>query len=248
VKKSLLIAAFLFLLFSEIHAQQVQGIVVDKDTKQRLTRVYLYNTRTHTGYYNNLKGEFSLPAAKGDTLVVAVQGYLADTATVKDLPTLLISLKRTSILLNEVKLTGEQLTPESVAKKNREEFSEIYRKGNAKDLLKIGGLNGRGGVGLSIDALYSLFSREGKNARYLQQILERDYKEAIIDYRFTKTLVTASTNLTDPELSDFMQQYRPSYYFITEANDYKLIAYIRSSYEKYVTNPKAYRTPKLEAQ
>jgi hypothetical protein len=245
VKRFALIVVFSFLLFSEGYAQQVQGVVVDKDTKQRLARVYLYNTRTHTGYYNNLKGEFSVPAVKGDTLVIALQDYVADTATIKDQPTLLISLKRTSILLNEVKLTSEQLTPESVAKRNREEFSEIYRKGNAKDLLKIGGLNGRGGAGLSIDALYSLFSREGKNARYLQQILERDYKEAIIDYRFTKTLVAASTNLADPELSDFMRQYRPSYYFITAANDYKLIEYIRSSYEKYRANPKAYREEAL---
>lgn len=246
LKKILPVLAFLAVLQGRAMAQEVQGVVLDQDTRQRITKVYLYNLTTHKGYYNNLKGEFSIPAKKGDTLVFALQGFRADTATVKDQSQLLVYLKRTSILLKEVRLVDSTLTPESVAKKNREEFADIYRKGNKSDLFTFGGVNGMRGAGLSIDALYSMFSREGKNARYLQKILEEDYREAIIDFRFTKSLVTNTTGLGQPELSDFMQQYRPAYYFVAGANDYALIAYIQDSYRKYRVNPKANRRTGLK--
>jgi hypothetical protein len=44
-----------------------------------------------------------------------------------------------------------------------------------------------------------------------------------------------------------MQQYRPSYYFILEANDYSLLEYIKESYHKYLRNPAAHRLPPLVA-
>lgn len=61
----------------------MQGIVFDSDTKQRLTRVYIYNTRTGTGFYNTTKGEFKTNASEGDILVAALQGYGVDTLSVK---------------------------------------------------------------------------------------------------------------------------------------------------------------------
>ena len=59
----------------------VQGIVFDKQTKQRVSRVYIYNTSSDVGLFNNTKGEFTLPVAKGDELIVAVEGYHPDTLT-----------------------------------------------------------------------------------------------------------------------------------------------------------------------
>jgi hypothetical protein len=224
--------------------QQVQGIVFDKDTKQRLAKVYLYNTRTHQGFYNNLKGEFTTTGRKGDTLVLAVENYLVDTVTVKSQQTLIVYLKRTSILLKEVKITDSARTPKAILEQNQKDYKSIYRIGNNKDLLTLGGANGIG-AGLSIDALYSLFSKEGKNARFLQKIIERDYREAMIDYRFTKTLVNQATGLQGDKLDDFMGQFRPSYYFILEASDYALISYIREGYQQYLKNPRTNRLPVL---
>ncbi|MDF3077839.1 MAG: hypothetical protein K0S09_1728 [Sphingobacteriaceae bacterium] len=245
LKTALAIVFFIACFLPRLFAQQtVQGVVFDRDSKQRLTRVYIYNTRTHKGFYNNSRGEFFTDAAKGDTLVAALQGYHVDTATVKSESSVVIYLKRSSIVLKDVSVTDTTRSPRSVLENNKKEYDEIYRKGNDKDLLKIGGGNNVG-VGLSIDALWSLFSREGKNARYLQQILERDYREAMIDYRYTKTLVGKTTSLTGKALEDFMHQYRPSYYFIVEANDYMLINFIRSSYQKYLQNPAARRLPSL---
>lgn len=243
------ICFFLFLICCQVglfaQEREVQGIVFDKDTKHRLVRVYIYNMRTHKGIYNNSKGEFTTNLAKGDTLVAALSGYGVDTLTVQMQGTLLFYLKRTSIQLPEVTVTDTIKNPAARLAKTKKEYSEIYRKGSTKDMLQVGGPNGMGGAGLGIDALWNLLSREGKNARNLQKIIERDYRDMIINYRYTFNLVGNVTGLSNEDLKDFMLQYRPSYNFIIEANDYMLIAYIKNAYEQYRKNPSLNRLPAL---
>ncbi|MBC8051458.1 MAG: carboxypeptidase-like regulatory domain-containing protein [Sphingobacteriaceae bacterium] len=230
-------------LFSQ--ERQVQGIVFDANSKQRLSRVYIYNTSTHKGFYNNTKGEFSTNVSEGDVLVAALTGYFVDTITVKSQAAVIFYLKPNSILLREVIIRDSTLNPQNRLNRNREEYKDAYRKGDTKDILQIGGGNGTGGAGLGIDALWSLLSREGKNARYLQKIIEQDYKEHIINYRYTSRLVSQVTGLKTDPLRDFMEQYRPSYNFIVEANDYALISFINSSFQRYKKHPEANRLPPL---
>lgn len=226
--------------------KQVQGIVFDAGSKQRLTRVYIYNTRTEKGFYNNIKGEFTTTAAPGDVLIAALQGYGVDTIKIKTDPTIIFYLKRNSILLNEVSIRDSSLSPDERRTIMRREYKDTYRKADPQDILQIGGGNGAGGAGIGIDALWSLLSKEGKNARYLQKILERDYHDSMIDYRYTKSLVSRVTGLNGESLLDFMQQYRPGYYFILEANDYMLVQYIKTSFERYKQAPAANRLPPLK--
>lgn len=225
--------------------KQIQGIVFDRDSKQRLSRVYIYNTTTHKGFYNNTKGEFTTAARRGDVLVAALEGYLVDTISVPSETTVLFYLKRNSILLKEVIIRDSTLNARDRLDKNKEDYKDIYRKGSAKDILQIGGANRTGGVGLGIDALWSLLSREGKNARHLQEIIERDYREQMIDYRYSGRLIASVTGLGGDKLQDFMQQYRPSYNLIIEASDYQLIQFIQNSFYQYTANPAANRLPPL---
>lgn len=224
----------------------MQGIVFDSDTKQRLTRVYIYNTRTGTGFYNTTKGEFKTNASEGDILVAALQGYGVDTLSVKAENTILFYLKRNSILLQEVIVRDTLRSPDDQLKQTQKEYKDAYTKGTVKDVFTTGGSNGGGGAGLSINALYSLLSKEGRNARLLQKIIERDYRDAIIEYRYTRTLISSVTELSTEKLTDFKQQYKPGYYFILEANDYELIEYIKHSYQRYLQNPSAYRLQPLK--
>ena len=240
----LLLLCFTQKLFSQ--ERQVQGIVFDADSKQRLSRVYIYNTRTHKGFYNNIKGEFTTTAKAGDVLVAALQGFAVDTVTVKSQAAVIFYLKRTGILLKEVTIRDTSLSAKERLRRNQEDFKDAYRKGNTKDILQIGGVNGQGGAGLGIDAIWSLLSREGKNARFLQKIIEADYRDQIIRYRFNTGLVSRVTGLTNEEtLNDFMLQYKPSYNFVLEASDYNLIGYIRTAFERYKRKPSANRLPPL---
>lgn len=245
-----LIYSFLLILIAGggLFAQDktVQGIVFDMNSKQRLTRVYIYNTRTGDGFYNTTKGEFKTIAREGDVLVAALQGYGVDTIGIHSENTVLFYLKRNSIQLQEVVVRDSVKTPSDQLKARQEEFNTAYTKGDVKDVFTTGGSNGGGGAGLSINALYTLLSREGRNARLLQKIIERDYRDAMIDYRFTNTLINRVTGLNGNKLRDFKQQYKPGYYFIIEANDYDLIEFIRKSYQSYIENPAAYRLQPLK--
>jgi len=224
----------------------VQGIVFDRDSKQRLSRVYIYNTSTSKGFYNNSKGEFTTIASPGDVLVAALQGYRVDTITVGTPNTILFHLKRTSIQLKEVRIQDSLKNPKDQLKETQKEYKDAYTKGDLKEIFNTGGSTGAGGAGLSINTLYTLLSKEGRNARQLQKIIERDYHQAMIAYRYDPELVSDVTGLKGNQLADFMQQYRPTYNFVIEANDYQLIAFIKSSYQKYLENPSVRRLPPLK--
>lgn len=247
MKKTFLYYILLLCCVHTVFSQekQIQGIVFDKDSKQRLSRVYIYNTSTHKGFYNNTKGEFTTLVRRGDVLVAALEGYLVDTISVQSETTLLFYLKRNSILLKEVIIRDSTLSAQERLNKNKEDYKDIYRKGSSKDILQIGGANKTGGVGLGIDALWNLLSREGKNARHLQEIIERDYREQMIDYRYSARLVNSVTGLSGDSLRDFMQQYRPSYNLIIEGTDYQLIQFIQDSFKRYKVYPEANRLPPL---
>ena len=231
MSKKLLSIGVLICLWSCGFAQQkVQGIVFDAQTKQRVSTVYLYNTKADTGVYNNLKGEFSIAAKPGDVLLIAAHGYFADTVQVTDQHTIALYLERSSIWLNDVYVFGQK-SPAEMLQEKKDAFPSIFEERQA--LLTAG----HSGAGLSIDALYSLISREGKNARNLRRIIERDYREAIIDYRFSKSMVAAATGLRGKELEEFMFNFRPSYYFVLNANDYQLAQYIKQSFQDYRRHP-----------
>lgn len=234
---------FLYCLSLNVSAQQhaIKGFVVDKDSKLRLAKVYIYNSANDEGIYNTPKGEFTIKAKAGDTLFAVLQGYALDTVVVKGRTAVYFQLKSLGIALREVAIIGDKYTPRERHDQTLKEYKYQLDKGKAKDLINLG----LGGVGLGIDAIYNLLSREGKNARHLQKILERDYRESIIDYRFKPDYVQRVLQIGDYEAMDFMQQYRPSYDFVLNASDYAFVVYLRNNYANYKRNPAAFRLPAL---
>lgn len=235
---------FISVLYTGIASAQqkpLKGFVIDKESKQRLAKVYIYNSRTDEGLYNNSKGEFATQASVGDTLFAALQGYGVDTVIYKGNSSIYFQLKSLAIQLREVAITGSSITPRERYDKTLREYKYATELGSSKDLLNIGSR----GVGLGIDAIYNLLSRKGRNARHLQAILERDYKQEIIDYRFNAGFVGKALRISGFELQDYMQQYRPSYEFVLAASDYEFIVLVRNNFASYRRNPKALRLQQL---
>jgi len=225
-------------------AQQktVDGIVFDKDTKERIAKVSITNTRTKQSVYNNLKAEFEITAEIGDVLIFSKYGYHSDTVKIKQLTTMPVYLKPTSIMLKQVNIKDTLQNPEKRLQATRQEYNKAYGSSANRDILSV---SPGSGAGISIDALWNSFSRSGRNAQHLQQIIERDYHENVIDYRFNRTLVGSITGLKDEKLTDFMQKYRPSYYTVMYDSEYQFIEYIRGCYRRYMRNPRVYTLPTL---
>lgn len=213
--------------------KEVEGLVFDKDTKFRLTRVNIKNLRTNVSIYNSTRGEFKLFVEPGDKLVAAISGYRLDTITYSNQTAILFSLQRLAIPLQEVVVKDSVLSARKNYEELRRQFNTLNRLGNNKDLLAIGS----GSVGLSIDALWSAFSKQGRNARKLIDVMERDYMNNYIDEKFNKSLIVKVTGLKKEELDVFISNYRPSYYFVYGASEYDLISYIKMAHLRFKKYP-----------
>jgi hypothetical protein len=246
VSKSCFLFLSFFVIVLNATAQQqkpVDGVVFDKDTKERIARVNIINMRTKESLYNNLQAEFHLNAKIGDQLIFSKTNYANDTVTVKRLGSILVYLKSTSIMLNQVDIHDTLKTPEQRLAATKRDYAKIYGSLGDRDILST---SPGGGAGISIDALWNIFSRSGRNAEHLKTVIERDYHENVIDYRFNKTLVTNITGLKEPKLSEFMQRYRPGYYMVVTASDYDFISSIKANYRRYMRNPtRRYTLPAL---
>lgn len=210
----------------------IGGIVFDKDTKFRVTRVTIFNTRSQIAVFNNTKGEFYVDAQEGDILVSSVFGYKNDTTKISNQSSLAINLKRLAIRLAEVVVKDTALSAQAKYEEIKKEFNKVYRLGNNNDILTVGPT----GAGLGIDAIWSTFSKEGRNARKLMEQMEKDYQNAIVDQIFNRQLVTRATGLKGDQLLLFMLNYRPSYAFATKANEYVLVNYIKIAYARFKMN------------
>ncbi len=209
--------------------KNIGGIVVDKDSKFRLSRVNILNTRTQQKVFNNSKGEFFIDAKEGDIIISSLSGYKNDTLKIASQTALVFYLRRLAIRLPEVVFRDSALSAKAKYEETKKEFNKLYRLGNDKDILNIG----PNGVGLGIDAIWSAFSKEGKNARRLLEIMERDYQNAIIDQVFNRELVNRTTGLKGGKLLVFMINFRPPYAFVVKANEYELVNYIKQAFMRF---------------
>ena len=147
--------------------------------------------------------------------------YSADT--IKKVPPV-DSLKNNGIELKEVIIRGTTTS----SKKKLAEIQKEYKDPNIA-----GGRSILGLLGSPVQTLYNIFSKRAKRARKLNNTIELDYNEAEIDSRYTPIFVTSIIGLTGQELIDFMRKYRPSYKFVSAANDYDMIQFVRKSYQEY---------------
>lgn len=236
-------AFFLSILCVNTFAQtrQVTGIVFDKDSKARVAKVNVLNITANKTVYNTFKGEFSIDAKPGDLLVFTKPDHFTDTVKIKDYTALAIYLKPKAISLQEVTIRDSFLSPQRRYANTRQEYSKIYGSQYNPDLLNLGS----GGIGFSIDAIYNAFSKSGRNAEKLRGLIDAEYRQNIIDYRFNKGFVQGITHLEEPKLTDFMHKYRPGYYLVTTASDYDFIDYIRKNLKRYQRRPNAYELAPL---
>lgn len=236
-------SVFLCTLYTATFAQQkeVSGIVFDKDNKGRIARVNVTNTSSKQSVYNNLKGEFTIAADVGDLLIFKQSDHHPDTIKVKNYTSLAVYMRPLAIQLSQVTIRDTALTPQKRLETIKKAYSKIYGNYYDQGVVITPGL----GIGLGIDALYNLFSKSGRNAEHLKEVIDWDYKQTVIDYRFNKTLVASITKLKEPQLTDFMQKYRPGYYQVTNTAEYEFIASIRTNLRRYLRNPRVFELTPL---
>ena len=79
-----------------------------------------------------------------------------------------------------------------------------------------------GSIGISIDGLYQLFSKEGKTRRKLEAMKQEDLKKLLVEYRYNTEYISYITKLKGQELKNFMKYCNLPDNFVLTANDYDL--------------------------
>lgn len=220
----------------------IEGIIFDHDTKERVARTIIFNINSKKFWYNNLKGEFKVDAIPGDKLVFSKQDYLPDTVLIKDASNIAVYLQRTAIMLHEVTINDSLHTPLQRLAATKKEYNKAYGSSAYSDPFST--VPG-GGAGLSIDALYNALSKSGRDAEHLRGLIQHDYEQNVVDFRFNKSYVASITKLKDKDLADFMIKYRPSYYLVSNDTEYEFITYIRTSLRRYQRNKRSFPVPAL---
>ena len=219
----------------------IEGIVFDHDTKDRVARTIIFNITSRKFWYNNLN-QFKVDANPGKKLVFSKQDYLPDTVLIKDASNIAVYLQRTAIMLHEVTINDSLHTPLQRLAATKKEYNKAYGSSAYSDpLSSVPGA----GAGISIDALYNSLSKSGRDAEHLRGLIQHDYEQNVIDYRFNKSYVGNITKLKGIELADFMIKYRPSYYLVTTDSEYEFINYIRTNFRRYQRNKRVFSQPPL---
>jgi len=220
----------------------VDGIVIDKESKDRIATVIVHNITAGTSVFNNLKGEFTIAAQTGDVLVFSRAEYHSDTLKVQNNFHLAVYMAPLAIRLREVTVRDTVLTPAKRLAATKQEFGKAYGSLAYGDLLST---SPGSGAGLCIDAIFNSLSRSGRNAARLREIIQGDYEQNAIDFRFNRTYVGKITGLKDDKLTAFMRRYRPGYYTVTTANEYEFVTMIRNNLRRFTRNQRLYTLPEL---
>jgi hypothetical protein len=204
--------------------KSVYGKVIDSGTKKGIATLNVLNKRSNQVVATNETGDFYIRAMAGDSIIITSFGYnrkgiLWDGKERNPV----FEVKLQPFMLQELVVKDKKL---SELHKEIQDFlanpndSKAIRNEILKSMLNTN--TSQPGIGISIDALYDMFSKEGKMNRKLADMQFQDAKSFYADLKYNKQVVAQITHLNDEDLDDFMVFCKPTQDFILNATDYEL--------------------------
>lgn len=223
-----LLLLFFFPLISFAQKEwSVYGTILNFENQRPLSGITITNIRTGRIVVSNEKGDFYTRAAEGDSIIASGIGFAPlKVQWDRSLGKLRFGLQQTAISLEEVVVKdkrNETLEREIKNFLDHPENGATLKKNIMGDIISMSGSGGLGaGAGISIDALYELWSKEGKTRRKAADLEYQEIKDMYLDLRFNARKVAHITGLEGEELERFMQFCKPGEDFILKATDYEL--------------------------
>lgn len=220
--------------------RSVFGRVVDTTgvELQGINNLIIQNKTSGQLVNTNANGDFYIRAVPGDSIFVADIGY-ERVGTIFDgknkYP--VIATKTQPRMLREVVITDKR---RQELQDEIEEFLRNPQSGGAIREQIIGSLlntnTSQPAIGISIDGLYQLWSKEGKLNRKVADLKYNDIKSFYVNLKYNEKVVAQITKLEDFEIEDFMHYCKPTDDFILRANDYDLTNKILNCLRDYRTS------------
>lgn len=201
----------------------VNGVVFDRDNKQRLAAAEVKNFRNGYSVQTNELGLFNLKASLGDTLLFRKKGFDEQLKVVVSKADLLVYLN-TGINLNTVEIRGERkITTLDAIRKDYKGKGSFYA--GKPSFLSF--------IFTPITAVYELFGRTPRNARRFNRYYVNEVQQTHVDQFFNRSLISRQTGLTGAALDTFMMNYRPEYEQTKNWTNYDGLKWIKESFKKY---------------
>jgi hypothetical protein len=204
--------------------KSIFGKVIDSTTVKGVANVNILNKRSGEIVVTNEKGDFYLRALAADSIIITNIGYERkgfkwDGKNKQPV----INVKQQPIMLDELVVKDKKLSDmhkeilDFLANPNN---SKAMRNQTLKNMINTN--TSQPGIGISIDALYDLWSKEGKSKRKLADMQFEDVKSFYADLKYNKKVVAQITHLREEDLDDFMKFCNLQQEFVLTATDYEL--------------------------
>jgi hypothetical protein len=220
------ISIFFLIISTQLWAQEksVYGNVTDPNTQKGIDNLAIINTRTNQVVTTNAAGDFYIRAKAGDSVLIQSFAYNRKGIKWDGLnKNVKIFAKQEAIMLQDLVVIEK-----STYELNKEILDFLSNPSDGKaiknEILKsmLNTQTSQPGIGISIDALYEMFSKDGKERRKLADLQTADARRFYANLKYNPTLIARITQLEQDDLALFMRFCNPSEDFILRATDYEL--------------------------
>jgi len=217
----------LFILYlccvSNAFAQQIKGVVQDRENKTALIGVQLLNIYNNNTAFTDSLGNFTIAANKGELIEIRVGGYRTTRFRISQghiPPFFKIYLDKITVL-NTDRFASSELTQYQI---DSIKSHELYE--NALDYPRMTTFE-------QIESPFTALSRSNQQKWKFQESYAMFEREKYIDFTFNENLVRQLTGLEGDDLKKYMKRFRPSYEALRNMSLYDYYSYIRYTAERY---------------
>ncbi len=217
------------LAVTTLRAQFVlSGTVFDSSKINYVPNVLVLNSKGDFTKTDSM-GRYSIAVADNDSVTFVFRNKRTQKFAVKTIAdpghfdiSLRINYKGKYSTLKEVVVFTKSYREDSIA--NRETYAKIYNY--QKPTLRTS-VSPSGGVGADVNEIINIFRfKRNKRLKAFQLRLQAEEQEKYIDYRFNKKQIKRLTHLEGAQLDLFMLRYRPSYEFVSMADELAFNQYV----------------------
>jgi hypothetical protein len=209
-----------------------KGRVVDSATGQPVAFSHIINTGRNTATICDTLGYFYLRVRLFDTLYLTALGYaplqlvisdsLEKLEILPDIPMKVVSYSIRGVMINPLgsyssfrhKVANLELPPTNY-EINPAVLFEIDEGTDTLDMVPVPVLS-------PVTALYNWLSREGRNRRRFERLLEHEQFEKDVAYKYSPLVVSGITGYTGFELHRFMDFCSFKKKFLLESDQYEI--------------------------
>ncbi|MDI9320068.1 MAG: hypothetical protein QM530_06275 [Phycisphaerales bacterium] len=224
----LLLSILLLSSFGRLRAQQIKGVVQERNEKAPLVAVQLVNIHNNNTAFSDSQGNFSISAAKGELIELRCAGYrtMRFRLSQGNIPPFFKIYLDKLVLLNTDKYASSNLSPYQI-----DSITTHKLYSSALDYPRMTPMQ-------QIESPFSALSKNNRMKWAFQDSYAQFEREKFVDYTFNENLVKELTGLEGKDVQNFMKRYRPSYEALRNMSLYDYYNYIKQSAIRFIRQGK----------